>query len=381
MGKILVKHQEGSNPITMVYDAANRIETNQQGAVVTTYTSDANGNLTAQNAGGSKTTFTYDYENRLKTILHADSTRSSYTYAGGFPVQGEGLRRSHHAPGGNLTTTIWDGSDYLMEKGGGATVRYVVSDGEMLAEKRSRTRLAFVPDPLGSVIGLLSSSQAFTDTFAFWPYGEERVRTGSTPTPFRWLGTLGYFQDSDWAYYIRARYELAVLGRWLTEDPLRPAEIAVHTGTLIGGGRIRNSQFFSVSSPLTLTDPTGLAPSIPALIIGELVLLVVGLSCAACANLIRSVVGSLPTPRRGRPDRWQHCLADCMITSLCGIECGLIAVPSSELGGTVEAGDVLANIDGFLCGIVPPITQCLAGPPWALTCAPCCFAKGYGRHK
>ena len=254
VGNILVKHQESSNPIRMVYDAANRIETSQQGAVVTTYTSDASGNLTAQNAGGSRTTFTYDNENRLKTIQDADATLSSYTYAGGFPVQGEGLRRSHHAPGGSLTTTIWDASDYLMEKGGGATVRYVVSEGEMLAEKRSGLRLAFVPDPLGSVIGLLNSSQVFTDTFAFWPSGEVRARTGSTPTPFQWVGTLGYYRELEWLYYVRARYELAVLGRWLTEDPCLDWKLVTSgdwTQTAAGVA-------YGAENPLSRVDPTGL---------------------------------------------------------------------------------------------------------------------------
>jgi hypothetical protein len=36
-----------------------------------------------------------------------------------FPPQsldGDGLRRSAHKPGGALTTSVWYGDDYLMEK-------------------------------------------------------------------------------------------------------------------------------------------------------------------------------------------------------------------------------------------------------------------------
>src|SRR5262249_41188598 len=99
--------------------------------------------------------------------------------------------------------------------------RYTVLDGEVLAEKRGGARHALVPDPLGSTVALLDSSQAITDTFAYWPYGEERSRTGTTATPFRFVGTLGYFRDAPARIYARARYLRSTVGRWLTPDPSR----------------------------------------------------------------------------------------------------------------------------------------------------------------
>jgi hypothetical protein len=57
-------------------------------------------------------------------------------------------------------------------------------------------RKLYVPDPLGSTVALLDNTQTQTDTFTYWPYGEERVRTGTTPTPFRFVGTAGYYRDS-----------------------------------------------------------------------------------------------------------------------------------------------------------------------------------------
>ena len=105
-----VKWQEGSNPMTFVHDAANRITTMLQGTVVTTFSYDNNGNETEENAAGSRTTYQFDNENRLVSVLFADATRSSYTY------DGDGLRRSAFEAGGTLTTFIWDGDDYLMEK-------------------------------------------------------------------------------------------------------------------------------------------------------------------------------------------------------------------------------------------------------------------------
>lgn len=98
-------------------------------------------------------------------------------------------------------------------------VRYTVVEGEIIAEKRSGVRRQYVPDPLGSTVALLDSTQAKTDTFSYWPYGEEAICTGTTLTPFTYVGTAGYYRDSGGQSYIRARYLSNNLGRWLTEDP------------------------------------------------------------------------------------------------------------------------------------------------------------------
>ena len=70
------------------------------------------------------------------------------------------------------------------------TVRYTTVNGEIIAEKRNGVRRLYVPDPLGSTVALLDNTQAQTDTFSYWPYGEEKSRTGTTPTPFR-FGCFG----------------------------------------------------------------------------------------------------------------------------------------------------------------------------------------------
>ena len=98
--------------------------------------------------------------------------------------------------------------------------RYTVIGGEVIAEKRGGARKLYVPDPLGSTVALLDSSQVQTDTFAYWPYGEEQSRTGTTPTPFRFVGTAGYYRDTSSKTYVRARYLDTEKTRWLTEDPL-----------------------------------------------------------------------------------------------------------------------------------------------------------------
>ena len=107
------------------------------------------------------------------------------------------------------------------------SVRYLTVDGEILSEKRGADKRDYLPDPLGSTAALLDSSQIKSDTFTYWPYGEVRTRTGSTPTPFQFVGTLGYYTDlgTD-RVYVRARIYIPSLGRWLTADPLWPREDA-----------------------------------------------------------------------------------------------------------------------------------------------------------
>ena len=99
-------------------------------------------------------------------------------------------------------------------------VRYTVIDGEIIAEKRNGVRKQYVPDALGSTVALLDNTQTQTDTFTYWPYGEVASRTGTTPTPFQYVGTRGYRQDSASKTYVRARVLDTPKGRWVTQDPI-----------------------------------------------------------------------------------------------------------------------------------------------------------------
>jgi RHS repeat-associated protein len=130
------------------------------------------------------------------------------------------------------------------------TVRYTVVDGEVVAEKRGGVRRQYVPDPLGSTVALLENSQSKTDTFQYWPYGEEAARTGTTPTPLRFVGTLGYYRDSATRAYVRARQLDVRSGRWMTEDPI---------GFAVGF----NLYGYVAGRPASMPDPSGYKPVRP----------------------------------------------------------------------------------------------------------------------
>jgi RHS repeat-associated protein len=106
------------------------------------------------------------------------------------------------------------------------TVRYTVVNGQVIAENRNGVRKTYVPDPSGSTIALLDDKQKITDAFSYSPFGELKSRTGTTPTPFQYIGTRGYYTDPNNRIYVRARTYQPNYARWMTVDPLWPGESA-----------------------------------------------------------------------------------------------------------------------------------------------------------
>jgi|SRR6185312_12320560 len=72
-----------------------------------------------------------------------------------------------------------------------AVTTYTWLDGEIVGQNANGVKRDFVPDPLGSTVALLDSSQTKTDTFAYSPPGEIRAQTGLGMTPFQFGGSLG----------------------------------------------------------------------------------------------------------------------------------------------------------------------------------------------
>lgn len=97
--------------------------------------------------------------------------------------------------------------------------RYTVVDGELLAERRTGVRRTYVPDAFGSTVALFDNGQQITDTFRYWPYGEEQSRTGTTLTALTFGGTLGYYHDLGTRVYVRVRSLDTVNACWREQAP------------------------------------------------------------------------------------------------------------------------------------------------------------------
>ncbi|GMV90089.1 MAG: hypothetical protein AMXMBFR81_30190 [Chthonomonas sp.] len=189
--------------------------------------------------GVIKATYGYtDINNNLRVAQDAAGLTTS-TY------DGDNLRRK--VVSGSVTTTfVWDGADYLQIKpsSGDATL-LVVLEGEVVGHVKGSEKRDYIVDPLGSVVAYLNSSQTLTDQFEYWPYGEMVAEIEAGTEPFLWVGSLGYFRDSDLRTYIRAREYRQDLGSWMQLDPLWPDEAAWN---------------YCAASPILDVDPSGSRP-------------------------------------------------------------------------------------------------------------------------
>jgi RHS repeat-associated protein len=103
---------------------------------------------------------------------------------------------------------------------------YANVGGRLVEENRGGVVNSYVPDTLGSVVQTLDASGNQTSSTAYWPFGEVQTSSGTNPSPWGFVGTLGYYADTLLRLYIRARSYLTRAARWLTVDSLWPSESA-----------------------------------------------------------------------------------------------------------------------------------------------------------
>lgn len=92
--------------------------------------------------------------------------------------------------------------------------------GPLLSENRGGTKSYYHFDAVGSTTFLTNDAGIVTDTFAQDAWGNQVARTGTTPTPYTWVGHWGYQHDTPTGgYYIRARSYQPTVARWVSTDP------------------------------------------------------------------------------------------------------------------------------------------------------------------
>jgi RHS repeat-associated protein len=126
------------------------------------------------------------------------------------------------------------------------SVVYTNFAGMLVHEDRGGVETEYVPDTLGSAIGCLQGDATSLSYRAeYWPYGEIQAETGTNPSPWGFVGLLGYLRDLVKLLYVRARYYQPTYGRWLTVDPWWPVLPAYD---------------YVLGLPVSLADPNGLSP-------------------------------------------------------------------------------------------------------------------------
>ena len=269
-GNVSTRTDSDGSVTTFGYDGADQLTSEARtgtGAYTVGYTYDRNGNRMGKTQGGATDTYSYDAHDKL---LSTSTKNYAYDNAGS-PIR--------ITSGGVVTTLAYDAEHRLTSLSGpasdtftynglglrvgktdsGGTRSYVcdgtdaasavLSDGAAtytpgLSERRGGASHFTHADALGTTRGLTDSTQGATDSLLFDGFGLPVSRSGSTPTPFGFVGAGQYQTDGDTGLLLLGhRYYDASVGRFLTADPAK------------AGG---NWYAYCGNNPLRGTDPEGL---------------------------------------------------------------------------------------------------------------------------
>jgi len=300
--------------LTWTYDNGDQLKSERRSGAsgyANTFTYDGVGNRTLKNAGATRTTFSYDVADQL-VYSQAVAGRTSYVY------DNAGNQQIERPPTGSRTTTVWDNENrptlyrlpdtslvtmsyngnnrrvtkqsatetvkfvwdpaadaYLAEFNGSNVLQATYSQepvqfGRAISQQRSTTSSWYHTDALGSTQALSNSSQVTSDTYLYDAWGNPITSTGTTVNPFRWVGNVGYYFDSDTGlYYIRARTYQPTIARWTSADPLfymlaKAGALGAFTRDPIGfKAGDPNLYRYVGDKPVSRIDPSGLESWIP----------------------------------------------------------------------------------------------------------------------
>ena len=234
------------------YDAAGQLTGDVRtgtGAYSISYTYDSAGNRATKVLGGVTENYTYDDANKLTA-----TTGKSYSYddAGnctGVSWSGGSISLSWDAEsrlksettGGTTVNYAFNGLGQRVGKSGGVSASYILADDSidtevladgsasyahgvtgLISENRGGTSKFYHPDALGSVRALTNTSGTVTDSRSTDAFGLVVASSGSTPTPFGFVGSAGYQQDSETGLMrLGHRMYDASTGRFISRDPIQ----------------------------------------------------------------------------------------------------------------------------------------------------------------
>lgn len=234
---------DGGTPKTYSYDDAEQLTA----AGSSTFAYDRNGNQTSRTTGSETTNYAYDSESQLTGVdLPGATPDETYTY------DGMG-RRTSETRGAQTTSLLRDGADIVQETTGTATTRYLRGAGGLLSrdDGASGGERFYHPDGIGSPVALSDSSGAATDTSAYNAFGEERASTGTTPSPFGYLGEVA--NPATKLNDFHARSYSAAEGRFAGRDPVDGA---------LAQPQSLNPYQYGFGNPHLYTDANGQSPSL-----------------------------------------------------------------------------------------------------------------------
>jgi RHS repeat-associated protein len=220
--------------VAATYDAANRLLT--FGDKSMTY--DANGNLTSIIDPSGVTTFAWDARNHL-TATNEPGLSATFSY--------DGLgRRAQRTVNALRSEFQYDIANIIAEARAGSGVTYLrgLSVDELLSTTDGSGTRHHTTDPLGSILHLTDAQGTIQADYRYGPFGQTQRSGPEGGNPFQFTGREN---DGTGLHHYRFRYYHPTLGRFISEDPVRPLSGSDH-----------NLYTYVSSSPLSAVDPFGL---------------------------------------------------------------------------------------------------------------------------
>ncbi len=222
--------------------------TNPHGATAigaANYSYDNNGNMTA----AGSISYTWDWRNRLTQSGGAATTTYGYDH--------DNLRVFKKV-GTNATTTF---SNMYFNKQSATTTKHVFApDGTLIATVEgngSATSTRYIhPDHLGGTNAVTDSSATVVETTDYYPYGGQRIHTGSFTEQRKFTGHE-YDSESDLTY-AKARYYEQDIGRFLSQDSVfQNLATDKRKEAALANPQLQQAYGYAANNPIKNTDTEG----------------------------------------------------------------------------------------------------------------------------
>lgn len=227
------------------YDLAGNRLSEQAGPSIYNSTYNVLNQLSTTTASGPARTNEWDGANRL-TAVNAGSQRAELTYDGrGHLV---GIRQLVNGTEVSRRLFVWSGGRIREERDtNGVVIKRFFAQGVRLETGTNRGSYYYTRDHLRSIRELTDATANVRARYAYDPFGRRTKVSGDLDADFGVAGMFWSTEANLSLTHFRA-YDPG-LGRWISRDPLRKAELREGP----------NLYAYVANDPVNLTDPSGLA--------------------------------------------------------------------------------------------------------------------------
>ncbi len=179
----------------------------------------------------------YSYDHTVQRVKVATTT--GYTV---YPSTFYNITKTNQGTTTNQTTTVSAHNIIL------ATVASTTTSGPTLTYHHT--------DHLGSLALSTNTSGTVTQTLDYYPYGSERINSGTQTTNKHYIGEV--YDEGVGLNYLNARYYDGARGQFLSQDPVfwEVGQSQEGKNALLNP-QLQNSYSYAGNNPVTQKDPTG----------------------------------------------------------------------------------------------------------------------------